>query len=159
MEETYIESTCCYLIHEDEWLMLYRNKKKNDVNAGKWIGVGGKREEGESNLQCAVREIREETGISVDESDLTFCGTVYFLYDFKDAEKIALYTGHVEDTSVIDCSEGDLAWIEEKDILSLNLWEGDRIFLKRMLEKDLTPFTLFLHYNEHGDLTDWKEGE
>ena len=56
-------TTLCYLETEDSYLMLHRIRKKEDVNKGKWIGVGGHFEEGESPEDCLLREVREETGL------------------------------------------------------------------------------------------------
>ena len=137
-----IRSTLCYIERDGCYLMLYRNKKKNDPNAGKWVGIGGKFEPGETADECLVREVREETGYTL--TSYTFLGVVEFRNDSWEDEDMYLYLAdgyrETEDRSVPpDCSEGDLRWIPKSDILSLNLWAGDRYFLEPMLkgEKDL----------------------
>ena len=78
-----IPMSLCYLQRDGRWLMLLRNRKENDINAGKWIGTGGKIEPGETPRQGAMREIREETGFIADTLD--FRGILYFIYGTKDA--------------------------------------------------------------------------
>ncbi|MBR3202950.1 MAG: 8-oxo-dGTP diphosphatase [Solobacterium sp.] len=144
------KSTCVYLIQDGRWLMLYRNRKANDVNHGKWIGVGGKVEGNETFEACARREVLEETGLITDQ--LTLCGMVDFLYDTQEPEQIAIYTCEAFHGTLRECDEGTLAWIDEDKILDLPLWEGDRIFLKQMLENDPNPFCIKLIYDDQGNL-------
>lgn len=125
--------------------MLLRNRKKNDLNEGKWIGIGGKVEEGELPEECLLREVMEETGITLNS--FHFYGVVHFRSD-TDNEDMYLYSSDDFslpegcDTDVeayinsFDCSEGELAWIDEDRISELNLWEGDRIFLEKMIRGD-----------------------
>ena len=126
--------------------MLYRNKKKNDVNKGKWIGIGGKFEEGESPEECAAREVFEETGLRL--TDPRFRGIVTFVYDNDPSEYMFLYTGSAKGTMIDpeDCLEGTLKWVNKADLLSLPMWEGDKIFLS-LLEKDSPFFSLKLVYD------------
>ena len=150
-------STCVYLIQNGQWLMLYRNRKQNDVNHGKWIGVGGKCEGSETFEQCAVREVLEETGLHV--SNLYLCGIVDFIYDRMEPEQIAIYTSQEFRGELQDCPEGTLAWIPQEEILNLALWEGDRIFLERMLKEDPKPFHLKLVYDDAGELIEAQDEE
>ena len=129
--------------------MLYRNKKKNDVNAGKWIGVGGKKEQGEDMETCMRREIREETGLVVGK--LKEEGIIDFIYPHKEAEKITIYTSSDFHGDITECNEGTLAWIDKNKIPDLSLWEGDRIFLKRMLNHNPEKFHFIFEYDEHED--------
>ena len=145
-------STQIYIIHDGNWLMLLRNKKSNDVNHDKWIAVGGKLEKDESIGQCAKREMKEETGFTADE--LVLQGIVEFHYPHLEDELIYVYTCSRFHGTCTECSEGTLAWIKEEDILSLNLWEGDRIFLKKMLAHEEQTFHLKLYYNDHDVLID-----
>lgn len=151
------ESTLCYLIHDRKWLMLYRNKKKNDVNQGKWIGVGGKVEAGETVRECMIREIKEETGFVANI--LNYAGIVYFKYADHEMEKIWVYTCRDFCGNPVECNEGQLKWIDENEILSLNLWEGDKIFLKYMLSSTHKIFCLELHYDSLNRLIDVIEKE
>ena len=148
--------TLAYLIKDGKWLMLLRNKKENDINEGKWIGVGGKVEEGESVEQAAIREIEEETGYIVD--DIEYCGEVLFLYDIAPAERIYVYQSRNFHGEEIECTEGSLSWIKEEDIMDLSLWEGDRIFLKKMMEGNI-PFHIMLHYDENAKLVEVKDDD
>ena len=138
-----ILSTLCYLEKDGRYLMLLRNRKKNDVNEGKWISPGGKFEEGESPEECVRREVTEETGLIVDE--LRLRGVLTFSSAGWENEYIFVFTSDRFHGELIPCNEGELRWIDKADILSLNLWEGDRIFLKMLLE-DEPFFSLKLSY-------------
>ncbi|MCQ2233774.1 MAG: 8-oxo-dGTP diphosphatase [Paludibacteraceae bacterium] len=130
MKETtlgYIEWNGCYL-------MLYRNKKGNDPNKGKWIGVGGHLEPGEQADDCFVREVKEETGIEL--TNYTKRGEIEFISDTAENELMHLYTAEVETNAIDVCNEGTLQWIEKEKILDLNLWEGDRYFLEPLLASE-----------------------
>lgn len=148
-------TTLCYIEKGDAYLMLHRVKKEADVNAGKWIGVGGHFEEGESPYDCAVREIFEETGLAA--AALSYRGIVTFVSDAFPTEQMHLftvpafvgedgfpaYTGCEVDTPA--CIEGNLAWVRREEIFSLPLWEGDKIFL-RLLAENEPFFSLKLSY-------------
>ncbi len=136
-------TTLCYMVKDGKWLMLHRTKKEHDENAGKWIGVGGKLEKGESPENCLYREVWEETGLKIKKHD--FRGVVTFISDIWDNEMMFLYTAEAPDGEIKICDEGELRWIDEKDILSLNLWEGDRIFIE-LLCKNAPFFSLKLCY-------------
>ncbi len=136
-------TTLCYIIKDGKWLMLHRTKKEEDTNAGKWIGVGGKLEKGESPENCLYREVLEETGLTVKRH--RFRGIVTFISDVCDNEMMFLYTVDDYEGETKQCDEGDLKWIAEEDILSLNLWEGDRVFIE-FLCKNHPFFSLKLSY-------------
>lgn len=141
-------TTLCYLERDGCYLMLHRIKKENDLNRNKWIGIGGKFEEGESPENCLLREVREETGLTLDS--WRYCGIVTFVSDEWGTEYMHLF--HSEDFhgSLRECDEGSLEWIEKSALASLpDLWEGDRIFL-RMMENNEPFFSLKLCYR--GDL-------
>ena len=144
------KSTCIYVIQNGSWLMLRRDRKKNDINEGKYIGVGGKNEPGETFRECALREFREETGCELQ--DPVFAGFVDFCYDTLEEERIAVYTSFAMQGTPIPCREGTLEWVKESEVLQLPLWEGDRIFLKRMISGIGLPFHLKLVYDDHGTL-------
>ena len=131
-----ILSTLCYLERDEQYLMLLRNKKKKDVNEGKWIAPGGKFEEGESPEECVRREVLEETGLSVDQLQLR--GILTFSSVGWENEVIFVFVSNRFHGEMINCDEGELRWVPKSDVLSLNLWEGDRIFLKMLLEN--SPF-------------------
>ena len=138
-------TTLCYLEKNGCYLMMHRNKKKEDANKEKWIGIGGHFEEGESPEECLVREVREETGLLLRR--FRFRGLVTFVSDRWDTEYMCLYTGSAgEDAPVCpECTEGELKWIAKEEIGNLNLWEGDRIFL-RLLAREVPFFSLKLCY-------------
>lgn len=128
-----IRTTLCYIKREQEYLLLLRNKKISDPNEGKWIGVGGKIEEGETPEACMLREVKEETGISL--TDFEYKGIINFRSDKWEDEEMHLFTAKVpKDTEASECSEGTLKWIPEDGILKLSLWEGDKLFLREILE-------------------------
>ncbi|MDE5714811.1 MAG: 8-oxo-dGTP diphosphatase [Anaeroplasmataceae bacterium] len=126
-------TTLCYICKDKKILMLYRNKKKIDVNKGKWIGVGGHFLEGETAEECLLREVYEETGLMLTQYRLM--GKLNFFID--DIEEVCfLYKAYDFTGEIIDCDEGILEWIDESKILELPLWEGDYLFLNRLLHED-----------------------
>ena len=144
-------TTLCYLRRGDEWLMLHRDRKPNDENAGKWIGVGGKFENGESPEDCLLREVREETGLQL--LSWHFHGVVTFVSDRWECEYMFLYTADEFSGGMIACDEGELEWVTGERIGRLPLWEGDRIFLDLIKDDAQAVFSLKLVYR--GDvLTD-----
>ena len=136
-------TTLCYISCNGRTLMLHRNKKENDENAGKWVGIGGKFETGESPDDCLLREVFEETKIRLES--YRFRGIVTFVSDKWGTEYMFLYTGEVPSETLCDCNEGDLYWIEKEKLASLPMWEGDRIFFD-LIEMDYPFFSLKLTY-------------
>ena len=140
-------TTLCYIEKDGCWLMLHRVKKQNDENRDKWIGVGGKCEEGESPDDCVLREVREETGLVL--TDWRYRGLVTFVSDQSETEWMHLFTCRHFSGEMTDCSEGVLRWIPISQVLDLPLWEGDRIFLS-YLREERPYFSLNLCYRgEH----------
>ena len=138
-------TTLCYLERGSEWLMLHRVKKKNDVNHDKWIGVGGKFEPGESPEECLVREIKEETGLTLTR--WRYRGIITFVLDGT-AEYMLLFTADGWEGQMIrgqDCAEGVLEWVEKDQVPELPIWEGDKIFF-RLLAEERPFFSLKLCY-------------
>ncbi len=142
-------TTQIYLIDHDRWLMMYRNRKKNDINAGKWIGIGGKQEKDETVAECALRETFEETGLRIDKLD--FRGIVYFAYEDHESETIYVYSSEQFHGTMHETGEGTLAWIKQDEILDLDLWEGDRVFLQSMMNSP-DKFIIELSYDTKGGL-------
>lgn len=142
-------TTLCYLERDGKYLMLLRNRKKKDINKGKWIGVGGKFEQGESPEECARREVFEETGYILGEAH--FRGIVTFVTPQGMDEYMCLFTSGDFTGEEHACDEGELAWIPKEKIGELNLWEGDRIFL-RLIAENAPFFSLKLVYDEEGKL-------
>ncbi|MBR4719595.1 MAG: 8-oxo-dGTP diphosphatase [Lachnospiraceae bacterium] len=152
-------TTLCYIEKDNQYLMLHRIKKENDQSHGKWLGIGGKFEDKESPDECLLREVYEETGLKLTSYRLR--GIVTFISDIYETEYMFLYTAdgyegelRTEDsgslTPVINgvprpCDEGILKWIDIDRVPELELWEGDRIFLKMLSERDVF-FTLKLVY-------------
>ena len=138
-------STLCYIEKDGSYLMLYRNKKQNDVNGGKWIGVGGKFEAGESPVDCLLREVKEETGLTLTRWKMR--GIVTFVSDVAETEYMHLFTAdRFEGELNAACDEGELRWVPKPQIAALNLWEGDRVFLD-LLANDAPFFMLKLIYS------------
>lgn len=144
MEKRTALTTLCYIEKDGCYLMLHRVRKKQDVNAGKWIGVGGHFEENESPEECLVREVREETGLCLET--WRFRGIVTFMAKGWPTEYMCLFTADAPEGEVLDCEEGELCWIPKGEIMNLNLWEGDRIFLRFLLE-ERGFFSLKLEYD------------
>ena len=136
-------STLCYIEKDGKYLMLHRIKKENDVNRDKWIGIGGKFEDGESPEECMLREAKEETGLDIDR--YSFRAIVTFVSDIYETEYMHLFTADGFTGNISDCDEGCLEWIEKEKLYDLTLWEGDRIFLK-LIEKPCPFFSLKLEY-------------
>ena len=136
-------TTLCYLEQDGQYLMLHRVKKSHDVNHGKWIGVGGKFEFQESPEDCLLREVREETGLTL--KSWRYRGIVTFVYNDDEAEYMHLFTADGWTGTLRDCAEGELRWVPRDEVGKLNLWEGDRIFLA-LLARDEPFFSLKLTY-------------
>lgn len=150
-------STCGYIEKNGQWLMLLRNRKPDDVNAGKYIGVGGKLEKNETPRMCMCREIQEETGLMFSLDEPVYRGLLYFHYPEAEEEKIWIYSLVTDQEADMNCPEGTLCWVKKEDILKLDLWEGDRIFLKGMLEENREVFCLDLYYDDKGRLLKYTE--
>ncbi len=129
-----MNTTLCYIKNEkNEYLLMHRIGKENDLNEGKWIGVGGKFEEGESADECLVREVYEETGLTL--TDWHLHGLVKFVSDTWEDEDMYLYsaTGYTGDVKQ-ECDEGKLEWVSADKVLELPTWEGDKYFIKPLID-------------------------
>lgn len=142
-------TTLCYIEKDGRWLMMHRVKKDQDENAGKWIGIGGHLEENESPDECIRRECREEAGMEL--TDLRLRGIITFILPAWGNELTFLYTAKSEEEELPACEEGVLQWVPIQDVLSLPLWEGDRIFLPFLQTKN-EVFSLKLVYDTEGSL-------
>ena len=136
-------TTLCYIEKDEKYLMLHRVSKKQDVNKDKWIGVGGHFEPGESPEDCLLREVKEETGLTL--TSYRFRGILTFNFNDNDSEYICLYTADGFEGELRECDEGTLEWIPKNEIDALNLWTGDRIFFD-LLRKEAPFFSLKLQY-------------
>ena len=134
------------LVHLEKdgcYLMLHRVRKDNDENRDKWVGIGGKFEPGESPEDCAVREVREETGLTM--RSWSYRGIVTFVSDEWGTEYMHLFHSTDFSGELRDCDEGELEWVDKERLLTLPIWEGDRIFLC-LLDTDVPFFSLKLCY-------------
>ena len=139
-----IQSTLCYIENDrGQYFMLHRVKKENDANHDKWIGIGGKFEDGESPEECVCRETLEETGLTLTE--YRYRGLVTFVSDRWETEYMHLFTATGYTGTLRECDEGVLEWIGKADLMALPHWEGDRIFLD-LLDRDVPFFSLKLRY-------------
>ena len=136
-------TTLCYIEKENKYLMLHRTSKKTDGNKDTWIGVGGHFEKGESPEDCLLREVKEETGLEL--TSYQFRGIVTFISDEWPDEYMCLYTADKYTGDIGNCDEGELVWVEKGKIMDLNIWEGDKIFLKLLIENQ-PFFSLKLEY-------------
>lgn len=139
-------TTLCYIEKDGKYLMLHRIKKENDENRDKWVGIGGKFEDGESPFDCARREIKEETDLIA--KTLEYRGIVTFVSNEYGTEYMHLFKCRdFSGTLTKDCDEGKLEWIEKERLKALPMWEGDKIFLE-LLDKDVNFFSLKLSYSK-----------
>ena len=136
-------TSLCYIRRGGEVLLMHRVKKERDENRDKWIGIGGKFEPGESPEECLLREVREESGLTLTR--WRFRGIVTFVSDQWGTEYMHLFTADAFEGEIGPCDEGVLEWIDKSDFAALPQWEGDRIFL-RLLEEDAPFFSLKLRY-------------
>ena len=121
-------STLCYIKQNNQTLMLHRIKKENDIHKNKWNGLGGKLERGESPEECVKREVFEESGLIIESPNLH--GVITFpKFDGIDDWIVFVYTANNFEGNLIECNEGKLDWVSDDQLLKLNLWEGDKIFI------------------------------
>jgi 8-oxo-dGTP diphosphatase len=121
-------ATLCYVRRAGQTLMIHRIKKENDMHQGKWNGLGGKLEPGETPEECAIREIREEAGLVARNPLLK--GFLTFPGFANDEDWYAfVFVVHEFEGELAESPEGILQWIDDDKLLQLNLWEGDLIFL------------------------------
>ena len=139
-----LQTTLCYLEQNGCYLMLHRVKKKNDVNHDKWIGVGGKFEPGEDAHACALREVYEETGLTMRAP--RYRGIVDFFCPPWPAERMHLFTCSDFTGTMTDCDEGTLEWVPKQAVQTLPIWPRDKLFF-RLLEQDAPFFHLELYYD------------
>ena len=138
-------TTLCYIEKDGAYLMIHRVKKENDENRDKWIGIGGKLEEGESPYDGVKREALEETGLTLIRPK--YRGIITFVSDEYGTEYMHLFSADSYEGELKEnCDEGDLKWISKKNLLALPMWEGDKIFL-RLLDNECRFFSLKLNYS------------
>ncbi len=138
-----INSTLCHIEKDGKYLMLHRVKKENDINRDKWVAIGGKFEADESSEECNMREVLEETGLTLKSA--SYRGIVTFVSDKWETEYMHIFHSCSFSGEVSDCDEGELCWVDKKELYSLPIWQGDKIFLK-LLEEDIPFFSLKLEY-------------
>lgn len=141
-----INTTLCYIERGEEYLVLHRTKKENDLNHDKWIGVGGKFEDKESPEECLLREVKEETGLTL--LSYTYRGIVTFVSDRWPTEYMHLYTADRFCGDLIECDEGDLCWMPKDFVTEHSGWAGDTVFL-RLIAADEPFFSLKLEYHDN----------
>ena len=141
-------TTLCYIEKDGQYLMLHRVKKENDINKDKWIGIGGKFEDRESPEDCVRREVLEETGLIL--RNLNYRGIITFVTDKWETEYMHLFTSDEFEGQIKTCDEGNLEWIDKSKLLQLDIWEGDKVFL-RLLDTDEPFFSLKLTYKGEED--------
>ena len=127
------KTSLVYIEKDGRYLILHRTKKDGDENHDKWIGVGGKFEPGETPDACALREVKEETGLTL--TDYVLRGLIIFVSDVWGMEYMYLYTATKWTGRLSDCDEGELVWVDKRELLKKKLWEGDRLFLKALDER------------------------
>ena len=139
-----LETTLCYIFKDEKVLMLYRNKKEKDVHEGKWNGLGGKVEANETTLECVIREVLEESGLKIIEPSLI---GACFYPNFNGLEEMMyVYVAKQYKGKISECDEGELHWMMKNEIMNLNGWESDRLFLPYVLNEDY--FVAQFQYDE-----------
>ena len=147
-------ATLCYVINKksNSTLMIHRVKKENDYHQGKWNGLGGKFESGESPEECAIREIKEESGLNV--KSVTMKGFITFpMFDGKEDWYVFLFVTDDFEGELIDSNEGDLAWIPNEKLTEINLWDGDKIFIPWLFKDKF--FSAKFNYKD-GEFVDYE---
>ena len=140
-------TTLCYIERDGKYLLIHRTKKKNDGSYHKYMGVGGHFEENESPYDCVIREVKEET--SLDLKEPKYRGIVTFSSSEYESEQMHLFTCTSFTGEVGKCSEGELVWVDKRELQGLPMWEGDFVFLD-LLEQAQEFFSLKLTYEgEH----------
>ena len=137
-------TTLCYIEQDGKYLMLHRTKKKHDINENKWIGVGGHAEGTEGPEECLLREVKEETGLTL--TSYRFRALITFVSYKQEPEMMCLFTADAFTGKLITCDEGELVWVDKREVPKLPTWEGDAIFLERLLADEERFFTLRLVY-------------
>ncbi len=136
-------TTLCHIEKDGCYLMLHRIKKENDLNRDKWVGIGGKFEDGESPEECNNREVLEETGLTLNSA--RYCGIVTFVSDKWETEYMHIFHSDNFSGTVKKCDEGVLEWVKKENLYTMPIWEGDKIFL-RLIEENSPFFSLKLVY-------------
>lgn len=142
-----LQTTLCYILDGTKVLMLHRTKKEKDINKDKWIGIGGKFEGCESPDECLLREVREETGLTLTEYACRGVVTFITEEDHSQDQHMYLFTATGFEGQLKDCDEGQLQWVERDFLDSLPKWEGDKIFLD-LLWQNAPFFLLKLRYDK-----------
>ena len=137
-------TTLCYIENNDKYLMLHRIKKQNDMNEGKWIGVGGHVEDQETPEECLVREVKEETGFTL--TSYKFRGLVTFINNECESELMCVFTADGYTGELIECNEGELCWIDKNTVPELPAWKGDKVVLALLLSGEERFFSIKLQY-------------
>jgi len=138
-------TTLVYIENDSKYLMLHRTKKEHDCNKGKWIGIGGKFNETESPEECVVREVKEETGLTL--LSMEYRGIVTFVSDNNFTEYMHIFWSKDFSGTLCECDEGELEWVEKSKMNALPHWKGDEIFLN-LLELRVPFFSLKLVYEK-----------
>lgn len=138
-------TTLCYIEKDGRYLMMHRVKKENDINQDKWVGVGGHFEPDETPEECLLREVKEETGLTL--TSWRFRGLVTFQCDRWQTEYMCLYTADGFSGEMGECDEGKLEWVPKEKVYELPIWEGDKLFF-RLLQEDHPFFSLKLRYEK-----------
>ncbi len=144
-------STCCYVRDKDKILMLYRNKMDAHSHKRSYRGLGGKAEQGESPIDCVKREIKEEAGIDINP---IWKGIVTFSNPTTHDWEAHIFVAEGFLGQVTASNEGELIWVDEKDIFDLEMPEGDKKLMPLLFEKD--KFHAHLKYDNNKRLIDCK---
>ena len=151
-----ILTTCCYLKENGKTLLLHRNKKENDINEGKWIGIGGKIETGETPRECVIREFYEETGLTLTDVTLKAYITFPHLHHGEDEAMFLFIANDYSGTLTSDCKEGELSWVDANLSSSLPMWQGDAYFDEWLTSPGFTEAKLTYQNDELTEINIWR---
>lgn len=146
------QTTICYIEKDNKYLMLHRTKKENDMSEGLYLGIGGKFEENESPNECIMREVFEETGLTLTK--YKYRGIMTFISDRYETEYMHIFTATGYEGDITECNEGDLVWIPKDEVKNLPIWEGDKLFFD-LLAKGEDFFSIKVHYGSENELVDY----
>lgn len=144
-------ATLCYVQRDGHTLMLHRNRKDKDIHLGKWNGLGGKFEPGETPEEAVCREVQEESGLIIEKPCLKGVLT-WPMFDGKDDWYAFIFTAsNFNGEPHTECKEGTLSWVPDVELRTLPLWEGDYIFIPWLF---MDHFFSARFYYKDGNLTD-----
>lgn len=158
-QQTQKLATLCYIYKNEKLLLLHRVKKQNDMHAGKYIGIGGKLEPYESPREGMLREIKEEAGIT--PTDLILRAIIYF-QELGNQDKhgalnylVFVYRATKFEGKIQETYEGEFVWKTIDELMQLSIWEGDKVFVPKIVLEDQFFEAKFIYHPETEDVVEY----